>query len=195
MFLCSCNKLIFREINCRDFEFQDDLKWYAGNVGDTLTLSNKKHEIRKIVIIDKYLSHRKKYVSDTGCGCYDIWGMVLTNGSDTIIMNGESVYVEKNEAKRYDGFYIQYNNTVSGFIEEDKSIAINYVIDSITFAQVKIFAYSYTGNNQFRKIVIAPDTGIVELIETNGNVWKNVNLTTKLSIDISSFEYSENTCE
>jgi len=47
----------------------------------------------------------------------------------------------------------------------------------------------------FKKIVIAPELGVVELTETNGTIWKNTNLETKLNIDITSFEYSEQACE
>ena len=188
----SCNKLMFREIKCRDFEFQDDLKWYAGNVGDTITLSTHGgNETKKFVIEDKYISHTKKYTSDTGCRCHDIWGMVLSTAHDTIVMNGESVYVEKNPAKKYNAFFIKYNNKASGFIDEDKGILLNY----INFDQVMIFSYPYTENNQFNKIVIAPEIGVIELTETNGNVWLNTDLETKLNIDISSFEYYEKTCE
>jgi len=187
--------LIFREMKCRDFEFQDDLKWYAGNVGDVITLSTEDKETKKFVVEDKYIMHTKKYTSDTGCGCQDIWGIVLSSDNDTIIINGESAYVENDAAKKYNSFFIKHNNKASGFIDEDKSIVTNYTIDNITFAQVLIFEYSYTENNQFKKIVIAPELGVVELTETNGTVWKNTDLETKLNIDITSFEYSEQTCE
>ena len=68
-------------------------------------------------------------------------------------------------------------------------------IENKIFAQVLIFEYAHTEKNQFKKIVIAPEIGIVELIATNGDVWRNTDLETKLNIDISSFEYSENICE
>ena len=191
----SCGTIIFREVKCRDFEFQDDLKWYPGNVGNVISLSNKDNETKEFIIKDKYIIHTKKYTSDTGCGCHDIWGILLSTSNDTIIMNSESVYVENNKAKKYDYFFIKNNNKGSGFINEDKSIVTNYSIGNITFSQVLIFEYSHTENNQFKKIVIAPEIGVVELTETNGNIWKNMNLETKLNIDIVSFEYSEKTCE
>ena len=195
LLLFSCNRIIFREVNCRDFEFQDDLKWYAGNVGDTITLSNKTSDTIKFVIRDKYLIHRKKYVSDTGCGCFDRWGILLSVDKDTISMYSDSKYVENNSANRYDCFYIKYNDILSGFITEDKMIVENYAIENKIFAQVLIFEYAHTEKNQFKKIVIAPEIGIIELIATNGDVWRNTDLETKLNIDISSFEYSENICE
>ena len=92
----SCGKIIFREVKCREFEFQDELKWYAGNVGDLITLSNKENLTKEFVIRDKFILHTKKYTSDTGCGCRDIWGLLLSTEKDTIIMNSESVYVENN---------------------------------------------------------------------------------------------------
>jgi len=191
----SCGKLFWREVKCRDFEFQEELKWYAGNVGDVITLSNNENVTKEFIIRDKYILHRTKYISDTGCDCYDRWGILLSADNDTISMYSDSRYIEKNSAKRYDSFYIKYNNKLSGFITEDKTIVTNYTIDNYTFTQVLIFEYSHTENNQFRKVVIVPEIGVVELIETNGNVWKNTNLETKLNIDVSSFDYSENICD
>ena len=81
----SCNKLLFREIECRDFEFHDDLKWFAGNVGDVITLSTNDNETKKFTIEDKYIIHTKKYTSDIGCGCQDIWGIFLSTAHDTIV--------------------------------------------------------------------------------------------------------------
>ena len=44
-------------------------------------------------------------------------------------------------------------------------------------------------------VVIAPEIGIVELTEASGTVWINTDLKTKLNIELSSFAYSEDTCE
>ena len=99
-FFHSCG-LMFREVKCRDFEFQDELKWYSGNVGDVIALSNKYNDTIEFVVKDKYIIHTQKYTSDTGCGCHDIWGMTLSTSKDTIVMNSESIYVEKNAAKKY----------------------------------------------------------------------------------------------
>jgi len=194
--LHSCGVLLFREVKCRDFEFQDELKWFAGNVGNVITLSNNRgNETKEFIIRDKYILHRIKYTSDTGCDCHDRWGILLSSGNDTISMYSDSKYIETNPSNRYDYLFIKYNNNLSSFTDEDKSIVTNYTIDNITFSQVLIFEYSHDENNQFKKVVIAPEIGIIELTETNGNIWTNTNLETKLSIDMSSFEYSEYVCE
>jgi hypothetical protein len=190
----SCGKLFWREVKCRDFEFQDELKWYAGNIGDTITLSNKENEKKEFIVIDKYIYHRTKYISDTGCDCHDIWGIVLSAEKDTIGMYSHSFYIEKNKAEKYDYFYIRLNNQVSFFKTENKSIISNYSIGDKQFAQVLIFELKQAENYQINKVVVAPEIGVIELTETNGNVWKNTNLETKLNIDISSFDYSENVC-
>jgi len=194
-FFNSCGKLMFREVKCRAFEFQDELKWYPGTVGEVIILSNKDNETKEFIVEDKYIIHTQKYTSDTGCGCHDIWGMVLSTSTDTIVMNSESIYIEDHAAKKYDYFHIKYKNKLSGFINEDKSIVTNFTMDSITFHQVMIFEYSHTETNQFKKVVIAPEIGVVELTETNGNVWRNTDLKTKLNTNMNSFEYSEKICE
>ena len=191
----SCNKIVFRTVKCRDFEFHDELKWYAGNVGDVITLSNQKNETKEFIIRDKYLFHVTKYISDTGCGCHDGWGILLSTDIDSISMYSQSKYVENKPANRYDNFYIKYNDKISGFITKDKSIMSNYIVENKMFTQVMVFEYSYTENNEFKKIVIAPEIGVIELTETNGNVWINTDLEKKMSIDINTFEYSESTCE
>ena len=190
----SCG-LIFRDVNCRDFEFHDELKWFPGNIGDALTLTNETGETIDFIIRDKYILHRTKYISDTGCGCHDRWGILMSAGNDTISMYSDSKYIEKNTADRYDSFFVRYNNKWSAFYTENKSIATNYSIYNVTFDQVLIFDYSQTQNNQLKKVVIAPEIGVAELIDANGNIWRNKDLETKLNINISSFDYSENTCE
>ena len=188
----SCGLLFWREIKCRDFEFQDELKWYPGNVGEVITFSNEENEMKEFVIREKYISHRAKYYSDTGCDCLDLWVIMLSSGSDTIRMYGNSFYIEKQKATRHDYFYVRYNNKLSRF--KDGSIVSNYAIENKTFAQVMIFEHPHTENNQFKKVVIAPEIGIIELIEANGNIWRNIDLETKLNIEMNSFKYSETTC-
>ena len=191
----SCGKLFWREVKCRDFEFQDELKWYAGNIGETITLSNKENETKEFVIKDKYIYHRTKYISDTGCSCHDIWGILLSTEKDTIGMYSHSKYIEKNKAEKYDYFYIRLNSQLSVFKREDKSIVTNYSIGDKQIVQVLIFEFQQAENNQIKKVVVAPEIGVIEIVETNGNVWKNTDLETKLNIDISSFDYSENVCK
>ena len=189
----SCGVLIFREINCRNFEFQEELKWYAGNINDVITFSDQENKTKEFVIDEKYLFHTTKYYSDTGCDCYDWWGISLVSGNDTLSMYGESNYIEKNSAKRRDYFYVKYNDVVSG--SRDKSIETNYNIENKTFAQVLIYDYSRTESSQLKKIVIAPEIGIIELFEANGTIWRNTDLETKLNIDVNSFDYREGACE
>ena len=191
----SCNILLFRTIDCRDFEFQDELKWYAGTMGNVLTLTNEANETKEYAIEDKYIYHRTKYISDTGCNCWDIWGILLSAENDTISMYGGSYYFESDPADRYDRFYIRHNDKVSRFSSGERSIVTNYSVNNIVFPQVLVFEYAYTQDNQIKKVVIAPETGIIELTETNGNIWRNTDLETKLKTSIDSFDYSENVCE
>ena len=51
----SCGVLMFREINCRNFEFQEELKWYAGNINDIITFSDQVNKTKEFVINEKYL--------------------------------------------------------------------------------------------------------------------------------------------
>jgi len=192
-FFHSCGVLMFRKINCRNFEFQEELKWYAGDIFDVMTFSDQENNIKKFVINDKYLFHTTRYYSDTGCDCYNLWGILLVSGSDTLSMYSESSYIEKRTAKRRDSFYAKYNNIASG--SRDRSIETNYAIENKTFAQVLIYDYSHTESSQLKKIVIAPEIGIMELFEVNGTIWRNMDLETKLNIDISSFDYRERACE
>ena len=51
---------VFREVTCRDFEFEEELKWYPGVVGDAVTFISNQDETKTFVIVDKYLQHRTK---------------------------------------------------------------------------------------------------------------------------------------
>ena len=186
---------VFREVTCRDFEFEEELKWYSGVVGDAVTFINNENETKTFVIVDKYLHHQTKYISDTGCSCYDLWGITLAVGNDTIMMYGRSKYLEKNLADKYILFFIKYKEQGTAFWNEYQSIVSNYTVENSTFTQVMIFEYLYDYKNMFTKVVIAPEIGVVELMEADGTVWINADLKTKLNIGISSFAYIEDSCE
>ncbi|MBN2891738.1 MAG: hypothetical protein JXL97_07715 [Bacteroidales bacterium] len=191
----SCNKLFFKKVECRSFEYTEELEWFTGEKNDTVTFIKPDSNTIDFVISDKYLIHRTLYHSGSDCNCKDLWGILMVNETDTISIFSESYYIENNDAEKSDNFYIIAEGHLSGFINEDVTIIQNFTVDSITFNEVKKFEYPHANNSQFHKIYIAKEIGIVQMEKVDGEIWINQNLTNPLATNLESFEYSENTCE
>lgn len=195
LILQSCGTLIFQEIVCRDFENKDDLNWYAGNIGDTISFVNANNQTMNFTVKDKYILHRTKYISDTGCGCHDMWGILLTSNTDTISMYSHAKYVYDNKANRYDRLNVEIDRELASFITEDKSIIGGFEIDTVKFEKVIKFEYNHIKEKQFKCVYIAENIGIIQMERVNGEIWRNKNLTKLLNSDFDSFIYEETTCE
>lgn len=193
----SCDKIIFREIKCRDFQIKGENYWFPLNVGDSVVFINTSTSIRKkYTIIDKRISHRTKYTSDTGCGCLDNSGMLLTSGSDSLWFNNELKYVEDNEGNYYEDIIFVINGKQSGFYETSRTILDNYALNSVNFSDVEFFECTDCKVDlSVKKLYRVKNLGIISFELVNGEVWINENLTKTGQTTIDSFEYSENTCD
>ena len=192
----SCGILFYRKIECREFENIEDLRWFPGKIADTITFYKQDNTIVKFEISDKYILHMKQYISDTGCGCFDRWGILLTNKKDTISMFSDAKYVYNNKPNRYDKFYIKTNNILSGFITEDKDTLEFISINGNKIYNITKFRYDHTDSLKFKSVYIAKDIGIVKLERVNGEIWINKDLMKKDTsyTNISSFDFSEQYC-
>lgn len=190
----ACNKIIFRDIDCRDFSNQENLKYFGGIIGDTVTFKKPDDNLAKFVIKEKYLVHRTGYTSDTGCGCHDTWGLLMTSGTDTISLFNGVTYVEDNDANKYNKLFVKIDEKLSVFITEDIS-TVDLSIDTIDFANVIKYNYEFPDNLNFNTVYMAKNYGIIQMKRQNGEIWTNVNLTDELNTNINTFDYSENTCE
>lgn len=193
--LQSCGVLMFQKIDCRGFENKDDLKWFAGKIGDTITFVKPDNTSISFIVNDKYILHRTKYISDTGCGCHDMWGILLTSNSDTISMYSQSKYVYDNKANRYDRLYVEIDKELASFTTENKSIIDDFEIDTVKFEKVIKFEFNHIKEKQFKRVYIAENIGIIQMERVNGEVWKNKDLTKVLNTDFNSFIYEETTCD
>lgn len=193
----SCDKIIFREIKCRDFQIKGENYWFPLNVGDSVVFVNSSTRIRKkYTIVDKRISHRTKYTSDTGCGCLDNSGMLLTSGSDSLWFNNELKYVEDNEGNYYEDIIFVINGKQSGFYETSRIKLDNYTLNSVNFSDVEVFeCKDCKVDLSVKKLYRVKNLGIVSFELVNGEVWFNENLTKTSITIIDSFEYSENTCD
>jgi hypothetical protein len=191
----TCKKIIFREIDCRAFTLTEEYYWNSVNNGDSIVFINSSNKRNKFIVVDKRISHRKKYTSDTGCGCLDESSMLMTNNSDSIWFKNELRYVEDQAGKRYQDVVIVLNGKQSGFYETHMTTNQTYSIDSLTFTNVRKFEYAYTDNSKVKTMYFAKNLGIIRFEEVNGEVWTNENLSDLSTTSIETFTYSENTCE
>lgn len=191
----SCKKLIFREVQCREPNNTNHLKWFAGKLNDTITLVKPDNTIINFIVDDKYIFHRTQYTSDTGCGCHDMWGIRMVSGSDTISMYNQEKYVEDNESNGYSACQLTINGIYSGFISEDKSSLSSMIVNDTTITNLIRFKYENNDEGQFTEIYISENIGIVQMVSANGDKWVNQDLTSSLDVSLGSFSYEENTCE
>ncbi len=195
--LLSCNKIIFREAKCREFQIRGENYWFPLYVGDSVVFINSSTNIRKkYIVLDKHISHRTKYISDTGCGCLDISRMLLTSGTDSIWFKNELRYVEDNEGNYYEDIIFVIEGFQSGFYETSRTMLNTYSLNSINFFDVEFFeCKDCEVDLSVKKLYRVKNLGIISFELVNGEVWVNENLTQTGITTIDSFEYSENTCE
>ena len=193
--LPTCKKVIFREIDCRTFELTEEYYWNPVNDGDSIVFVNSSNERNKFIVVDKRISHRTRYTSDTGCGCYDASSMLMTNDSDSIWFKNVLRYVEDQAGNRYEDVVFVLNNKQSIFYETHMTISETYSIDSLTFTNVKKFEYNYTGNSKVKTVYLVKDLGIIRYELVDGEIWTNENLIDYETTTIDTFTYSENICE
>lgn len=193
----SCNKIVFREIKCRDFQIKGEDYWFPLNVGDSVVFVNSSTNIRKkYIIVNKRISHRTKYTSDTGCGCFDNSGMLLISGTDSLWFNNELKYVENNEGNYYEDIIFVIKGKKSGFYETSRTKLDNYTLNSVSFSDVEFFeCKNCTVDLSVKKLYRVKRMGIISFELVNGEVWMNENLTKTGLTTKDSFEYSENICD
>ena len=193
----SCDKIIFRDIKCRDFQIKGENYWFPLNVSDSVVFVNSTTNVRKkYIIVDKHISHRTKYTSDTGCGCLDNSGMLLTCGTDSLWFNNKLKYIEDKEGNYYEDIIFVINGKQSGFYETSKTKLDTYTSNSITFSDVEFFeCKDCKVDLSVKKLYRVKNLGIISFELVNGEVWINENLTKTGLTTKDSFEYSENTCD
>jgi hypothetical protein len=193
--LSFCKKVIFRDIDCRTFTLTEEYYWNPIDNGDSVVFINSLNERNKFIVIDKRISHRTKYTSDTGCGCLDESSLLMTNNSDSIWFKNELRYVEDQTGNRYEDIVFILNAKQSVFYETHLTKGVTYSIDSLTFTNVKKFEYNYTDNSNVKSVYMVKNLGIIRFELVNGEMWTNENLTEYKTTTIETFTYSENTCD
>ena len=191
----SCGILLFRNIECRDFASQDELIWFPGNVGDTVTFLKSTTGLAKFIVINKSIHHTLGYKSDTGCGCADLWELILANENDTLGVVGQIHYIYNNPPRRNDRVIISIDNNNAGFVTGDRSILKSINISGVKLDSVVQFKYNHPNPEDFNRAIIGKGLGIVQLERNNGEIWTNVNLILTGTTSIDSFKYSETPCQ
>lgn len=193
----SCEKVIFKDIQCRDFQLTGEHYWFPLPTGDSVVFINTTTNTRKkYTVANKQITHRTKYTSDTGCGCFDNSKMLLTSGSDSLWFNNELKYVENNEGNYYEDIFFVINDKQSGFYETSKTHLDTYTLDSTTFSDVEFFeCKECVIDLSVKKLYRAKNYGVISFELVNGEIWINENLTTSGISTTNSFDYSEDTCE
>jgi hypothetical protein len=191
----SCKKLVHRDVNCRGFSFTDEYYWFPQQLGDTISFVNGANVTKKFVVADKYINHRKQYVSDTGCGCNDVSSLLLTSENDSLWFRSELKYIEDQPGNRYEDVVFVLNGVQSTFYETHRNNEAQHVLDTLTFMDVRRYDQPYTEVAKVKQVFTARNLGIISFELVSGELWVNSHLNSFNVIEQSSFDYSENVCE
>jgi len=192
--LGSCLDEASKRLPCDPFSSQDQLKWFAGEVGDTLSFRDQNNVSKSFEIEDKYIIHTTSFVSQVGCNCHDVWGILLVNGADSIGVVGQHVYNQYEEF-RLSNLNIKVDGRLTAFNSTHRTNLATYRLGDMEFRNVIRFQHNHTDSLQFRAIFIAPEIGIVRMDRVNGEIWINTHLGRILPSDLPTFRYTERVCE
>jgi hypothetical protein len=192
--ISSCIKDKRRRVDCEPFSNQSDLAWLAGVTGEFLTFQNQDGAEKTFKIEDKYIIHTTYFITEMGCNCHDIWGILLSSDADSVGVFSQFIYNESQEA-RFDNFNMRMDDVFTGFNQGHKTLLTSFEVDGVVFNNVLRFQFNHTGDLQFSTVYLAKELGIVQLNRVNGEIWINTQLERKLRIDFDSFRYSESGCE
>jgi hypothetical protein len=193
--LINCGKLFFREIDCREFELGEEYYWFNSNNGDSVIFTSQSNMELAFIVGDKWIEHRTQYTSDTGCGCLDLSGMILSNESDTITLINQLTYVEDNNGTRYETLILTINGGSNEFHETSIITLPTYSIEDASFSNVKKFEKAETENPNIQSLYLAENLGIIQIEMMDGTTWTNSDLAPKNPTELTSFRFETNKCE
>jgi hypothetical protein len=192
----SCGMLPFHNVACKPFVIRGEDYWFPLQVGETVTFVNDKNGEKTYTVIDKYISHTTNYITDTGCACKDMSGMLLIDGNDSIWFNNQLIYQENQEEKYYEDIFFVIDGKQSGFYETSKKQLEKYSIGTVDFSEIELFECpECTVDLSIKKLYRVKNLGIVRLELVNGEVWTNKNLSGYKTISQESFDYKEYVCD
>jgi hypothetical protein len=191
--LCGCSNFIFRDIDC--FDISNELKLFPGSVGNTLTLKNATGSSLLFTIIKKVAEHISGYISDTGCSCHDYWRVDLQTDDFTFTFATTLQYIENNEGTRLEDLVIKVGSNEQMFTVGNREYHESY--DFAGTQVQKVIEYKKTGASadEFSKIYLAKEIGLVRLVKGNGDTWTNTQLTPNLESGTDTWDYTEFLCE
>jgi hypothetical protein len=195
IYLTACGVLMFREVECREFTITEEEYWHSGKIGDSITFYDQSNNKLTYRIERKEISHRPKYLSDTGCGCFDVSDLIITNDHDSIWFQNIVQYVENDDAEIFQNLYFAFNNKQSYFNETVITLLSSVEIKGSVFTNVKMFEFEYKDEFQIKSAYLVKGLGLVQFTMANGNIWTNENLTTYNENEFDSFSYRETQCE
>ncbi|MCB9426311.1 MAG: hypothetical protein H6584_04705 [Flavobacteriales bacterium] len=191
----SCDLLPYKDVNCRPFVLKGEMQWFPEQTGETVRFTNTSNQTKDFTVVDKFIAHRTSYVSDTGCGCRDLSGMLLTTSDKgSIWFNDRNNYIYDKPDKIQENVFIVINDVQSGFYEIHKTKLDQHTINDVIINDVERFDFAYTDDTKVKRLYRAKSIGVIQFELVNGEVWTNEKLVPTKTQELSSFKYSEDTC-
>lgn len=164
----------FIPIQCRELhDIGDDLNWFPGNEGDTISLTNQHNDWLEFTIEFKIVIHTTGYVSDTGGCCADAWGIGMREDSsgNALVYSFEEDYVYDNPPERWDLVSVEINGKFTRFGPGQMSILEQVNFGPRNYLSVKRFQYGANSDAPIRSLYIAKRYGPIMIEEKDGTCW------------------------
>jgi hypothetical protein len=193
--LAGCGKLWNREIDCNIYAVSDETFWFPDPVGSQFMFKGSSGDSIVFLKLDNYIWHTTGYTTDTGCGCNDRSGQLLTAGNDSLWFNTEMSYIENNIPQRYETIGVVLNGHKSVFTTTELLSIDSIQIGGQVFSNIKKYELEATSDSLAPKmIILGQDKGILRIVLQNGMLLES-NPINASSVRISDFNYSEGWCD
>jgi hypothetical protein len=183
--LAGCN----RNVDCPIFD-SNILNWLPYQKGDTITMTNQTGDSTLFFFIRNYsIEHKTGYAKKSNCtGCDDD---IYINDENYGIMNFSIDFYINQGQIIIENYYVldsHFDRVTSSFSEQS-----SYVINGQTYETVRIFENT-PSLNKFKKLIIAKDHGIAELVDQSGKCWCAVSSKSASAEGFEGIDYSETSC-
>jgi hypothetical protein len=193
--LAACGKLWNRERDCNAFKLSNEVFWFPKPIGSQYVFKNASGDSVLFTKADNYIWHTTGYTTDTGCGCNDQSGQLLTAGNDSIWFNTEMRYIEDNLPQRIETIGVVLNGRKAIFTEADRTSQDTLYVHEDMLYNTRKYARAAAGDALTPvTIFLAENNGLVRIVFQNGQMMELAS-PPNLFVTVNDFLYGEGWCD
>lgn len=169
--------------------------WFPFPNGHQFAVKNSAGDSLVFSKVDNYIWHTSGYTTDTGCGCSDRSGQLLTVGNDSIWFNTEMNYIENNLPQRIETIGLVWQGRRTVFTEGERTDKDSLHIQNLVVNDIRKYDLpASTDSLAPRTIYTGLHAGLLRIVLQNGNVWE-ASTPIVCAVAVSDFNYNEGWCD